>query len=143
MKKLFIAALGLSCAAANAQIQNCPADAGGALLSNARMFIGPRNDAHALHGDVEQVEDGTNIHYNFTGESPRWLVCQYGGKRIEGTAISAPEVIGGRESWIQLGPMVDTCDLAIRKAMAQTKTERTWTAVATCRKRQPPPPDMA
>jgi hypothetical protein len=142
MKKPLFAALALTCAAANAQVYKCPAEVKGTYLTSAKMLLGARDDAHALHGDVEQIAGGTNVRYNFAGESPRWLVCQYGGRRIEGTAISAPEVIGGRESWVPLDPMIDTCDLAIRKIKSKKTSESTWTAAATCNRKQPPPPDM-
>lgn len=137
MKKFVFAALALASAATNAQTYTCPAEAKGASLTNARMFIGSRKDAHALHGDVEHIEGGTNIRYHLPDEVPRWFVCQYGGKRIDGTAVSGPETIGARESWVRLDPMIDVCDLAVRKGRGSA-----WTAAAACKRKQPPPPDM-
>ena len=134
--------LALACTTANAQSYNCPNEAGGAHLTNAKILIGAPGSPHALHGDVEQVQDGTNIRYHLPDETPRWLVCQYGGKRVEGTAIAGAEVTGGRDVRIPLDPLVSACDLAIRKVGAQGIGESSRAAGLTCERRAPPPPDM-
>lgn len=142
MKPLLFTALALSCTAASAQAYKCPAEAGGSRLTNAGMQIGARHTPHALHGDVGQVKGGTNIRYNFPDGVPRWLVCHYGGKRVGGTVISGAEVIGGHEVRIALDPMVYSCDLAIREVRPPGRSDSVWTALATCQRREPPPPDM-
>ena len=143
MKTLLLAVLSLPYIVANAQSYKCPAEADGTHLSSAKIQIGKRHAGYALHGDVEQLRGGANINYTFPGGAPRWLVCQYGGKRIDGTAISGPQVIGARETWIQLDPLIDTCKLALRAPGPQAPSGRSWTAEASCKKREPPPPDMA
>ena len=50
------------------------------------------------------VSCGTDTHYSFPDDVPRWLVCQYGGERIPGSAISGARVVGGRDWWIPLEP---------------------------------------
>jgi hypothetical protein len=142
MKTPMLLILSLPCLVANAQSYRCPADFEGAHLSNAKIQIGVRQTAHALHGDVEQRQDGTNIDYTLPDDVPRWLVCQYGGRRIGGTAISGPDVIGGREAWIQLNPLIHTCKLAIRASEKLVSGASNWTAEASCKRNEPPPPDM-
>lgn len=142
MRKLLFTVLVLPCIAVNAQVYKCPAEAAGARLANAKMHIGERNGSSKLHGDVDQVAGEANIHFSFPEDTPRWLVCQYGGKRIAGTAISGADVIGGRESWIRLDPLIATCDLAIRESKPRGGNESTWTAVATCKGLDLPPPVM-
>jgi hypothetical protein len=134
--------LALICAAADAQVYNCPAEDAHIGLTNAEMRVGAHGVAYRLHGDVDQIRDGTNIHFEFPDEAPRWLVCQYGGGRIEGTAISGPGAVGSREAWIQVDPMVTTCNLAIRASKPQVKNQGTWSATATCKRKEPPPPDL-
>jgi hypothetical protein len=142
MKRRAIWMLALVCSAADAQIYRCSADDAGAGLSSAELRFGLRGNALQLHGDVDQIKGGTNIHFDLPDEAPRWLVCQYGGQRVEGTATSGPAVIGGREKWIQLDSMVTACDLAIREARTPDESKRTWTAAATCKRKEPPPPDL-
>lgn len=134
--------LALVCNAADAQVYRCPADDAHLGLTNAEMRVGARGAAHRLHGDVDQIANGTNIHFEFPDEAPRWLVCQYGGRRIEGTAISGPDAIGSREAWIRLDPMVTTCHLAIRAAKSGAKNQDAWSATASCKRKEPPPPDL-
>jgi len=145
MRRLLFAAL-LSCAVANAQVYKCPGfyptKNGNASLTNALMYFGELHGNGALHGDIEEVKGGTDIHYGFPDGMPRWLVCQYGGKRINGTAISIAQVIGGRDWWMQLDPLVDVCDLKIREAKAGNRGDVTWTATATCKGKVLPPPVM-
>jgi hypothetical protein len=129
------------CGAADAQVYRCSADDAGVSLISAEIRFGARGDAHQLHGDVDQVNGGTNIHFDLPDEAPRWLVCQYGGRRVEGTDLSGPGAVGSRELWIQLDPMVTACDLAIREARPLGH-KRTWSAMATCRRKEPPPPDL-
>jgi len=142
MKTLALMALLLACTRAEAHTYRCPAKDAGAGLTNAEIRIGERDHAHAVHGDVDQVEGGTNIHVDRASDDPAWLVCQYGGRRVEGTVISRPEAIGAREAWIQLAPTTAACDLAIRRARSQSKERQAWSATATCKSRQPPPPDL-
>lgn len=139
MKALLFAVLSLPCIVANAQSYKCPAEAEGARLSSAKVQIGTRQAGSTLHGDVEQLKDGANIDYTFPDGVALWLVCQYGGKRINGTAISGPDVIGGREVWIRMDPLINTCRLTIRMA----GRENNWTAETSCKRNEPPPPDLA
>ena len=134
--------LTLASAIANAQSYTCPNEAGGAHLTNAKVLIGAPGSPHALHGDVEQVQGGTNIRYHLPDETPRWLVCQYGGKRVEGTAIAGAEASGGHDVRIPLDPMVSACDLAIRKVARQGRRGSRHAAGLSCERRAPPPPDM-
>jgi hypothetical protein len=134
--------LALVCTAADAQVYRCPAEDAHIGLTNAEMHVGAHGAAHRLHGDVDQIKNGTNIHFEFPDEAARWLVCQYGGRRIEGTAISGPGAIGSREAWIQLDPMITTCDLAIRATNPRVKNQGVWSATATCKRKEPPPPDL-
>jgi len=142
MRVLLFVALALYCADAHTQSYKCPAENAGILLTNAQVRIGPQDAAHALHGDVNQVLDGTDIHYNLPDGVPHWLVCEYGGKRVEGSAISAPQTVAARETRIPLNTLVNACDLVIRKHVIREKGGSVWTAVATCENSKPPPPDM-
>lgn len=134
--------MSLVCATADAQVYRCPAEDAGVGLTNAEIRIGSRNDAYALHGDVDQVRGGTKIHFNLPEEAPRWLVCQYGGRRIDGTVISAPVVISGREAWIQLDLLNTECDLMIRETKLRGRDTTGWSASVICKKQEPPPPDL-
>jgi hypothetical protein len=128
MNRIIFTTLVLVCATANAQVYKCPAKDAGSALTNAEIRIGPRNGAHALHGDVDQVNGGANIHFGLPDEVPGWLVCQYGGRRPE--------------AWIQLAPMTTACDLVIRGMGRQDTDQQALLAVATCKKKEPPPPDL-
>jgi len=142
MRVLLFVALALYCADAHTQSYKCPAENAGIRLTNAQVRIGPQDTAHALHGDVNQVREGTDVRYNLPDGVPRWLVCEYGGKRVEGSAISAPQTIAARETRIPLDALVNACDLVIRKHVIRGKEDTVWTAAATCEQRKPPPPDM-
>lgn len=142
MKKVVLGMMVLTCVAANAQVYKCPAEDAGINLTNAELRIGERGTSSSMHGDVDQVANGTNIRFELTGEATRWLVCQYGGRHVEGTAISSPAVIGGRETWIQLDPMITACDLAIRRKHGSAGSTSVWSAAATCKRKEPPPPDL-
>ncbi|TFW35989.1 STY0301 family protein [Massilia horti] len=147
MKPLIIVALMLSCATAVAQVYKCPdyypSKAIPAVhLSNATMYLGELHGNGVMHGDIEQIKGGTDIHYNFPEEAPRWLVCQYGGKRVNGTAISGAQVIGGRNWWMRLDRFIDVCDLEIREKKANNRGASGWTAIATCKGKALPPPVM-
>jgi hypothetical protein len=106
------------------------------------MYLGEIHGKGAMHGDIEEVKGGTNTHYSFPEGTHRWLVCQYGGKRINGTAISDAQVIGGRDWWIPLDPLVDVCDLKIRETKTSSTGDSAWTATATCKGKVLPPPVM-
>lgn len=142
MRTFAFTLLTLACVAANAQVYRCPAIEAGTGLTNAEIRVGTRNDAHALHGDVDPTDEGANIHVNLPREAPRWLACQYGGQQVGATVISGPRAIGARELWIKLEPTITACTLVIRKAVPQGKEPPSWSAVATCEREQPPPPDL-
>jgi hypothetical protein len=151
MRRFSVVLSLLFCTAANAQIYKCPdtypVGSKGARLSSARMHFGERQGGGALHGDIAELKDGTDIHYDFPDEMsrrgmPRWLVCQYGGKRIDGTAISTAQVIGGQDWWVQLDPLVDVCDLKIRESRQGGASAGIRWAAAACRRKEPPPPVM-
>jgi hypothetical protein len=142
MKRRAVWLLALVCSAADAQVYRCPAVDGHIGLTNAEMRVGAHGAVHRLHGDVDQIGNGTNIHFELPHEVPRWLVCQYGGRRVEGTAISGPGAIGSRETWIRLDPMVTSCDLTIRATTPQVKSQGAWSATASCKSKKPPPPDL-
>lgn len=148
MRTLLCTAFLLISAVAEAQIfYKCPEvypekKSQSARLTNATMYFGELHGNGAMHGDVAQVKGGTDIRFGFPDDMPKWLVCQYGGKRISGTSISGAQVIGGRELWIQLDRFIDVCDLKIRETPAAVSTDITWTATATCKSPPPPPPDM-
>lgn len=142
MKRRTVWLLALVCGAADAQVYSCPAEDARIGLTNAEMRVGAHGAAHRLHGDVDQIGDGTNIHFELPDEVPRWLVCQYGGRRVEGTAISGPAAIGSRETWIPVAPMVTSCDLTIRATKPQAKHQGAWAATASCKSKEPPPPDL-
>jgi hypothetical protein len=146
MKRLQVVVWLSLCAPVWAQVYRCPetypADTEGHRLANADMRIGERHRQTPLHGDIADVKDGSDIHYNFPDETPRWLVCQYGGKRIGATAISPAQVVNGREWSIQLSPLADMCDLNIREHKGRGGQSSTWTAVATCTGKPLPPPVM-
>jgi hypothetical protein len=142
MKATFFAILMLACAASNAQSYKCPAKNAGAGLTSAEIRAGSRSDAHVLHGDVDHVADGTKIHFGLPDEVPRWLVCQYGGHRVDGSPISGPAAIGAHEAWIQLDPMAYACDLVIRGRRSHQPAAVAWSAEASCEKKKPPPPDL-
>lgn len=142
MKLLLLAALALPWADAPAQSYTCPAEDAGTPLSNAQVWIGQPDTPYALHGDVHQVKEGTDIRYGFPDGVPRWLVCQYGGKRVDGTAISGAEMTGARQIRIPMDPLVDTCDVTLRTKAIKGKNNRAWTALAICKQNKPPPADM-
>lgn len=142
MRLCIFAIFGVACTVANAQTLRCPAKADGAPLMNAKIMVGASDAAQSVHGDVEQRPGGTTIHYHSSDETPRWLVCQFGGARVEGSAISGADVIGGRESRIALDPLASDCELVIRHAGPQGGNDARWTAALACKRREPPPPDM-
>jgi hypothetical protein len=148
MKPIFFIAIMLSCATALGQVYKCPdryptKDAPALRLTNAMIYLGALHGNGAMHGDIEQVEGGTDIHYSFPDETPRWLVCQYGGKRVNGTVISGAQVVGGRDWWMQLDPLIDVCDLKIREPkVSNSGDSSTWTATANCKGKVLPPPVM-
>jgi hypothetical protein len=125
-----------------AKIYKCPEvhpeKNSGPRLTNATMYLGELHGQGVLHGDVAQVKDGSDIHYDFPEGVPRWLVCSYGGQRIAGTAIDPPRVVGATDWWMPVDSLVDDCNLKIREA----KGEDTWAAAATCKTREPPYPYM-
>jgi hypothetical protein len=145
MKRLHFVWL-LFCAPTHAQVYKCPdtypADKERLGLVSAEMRIGAPNSQTALHGDIADVKDGTNTHYNFPDETPRWMVCQYGGKRIGATVIAPAQVVGGREWPMPLNPLVDMCDLKIREIKGRGWGNAMWRAVATCTEKKPPSPVM-
>ena len=145
MKTLLIATLLVSCAGATAQTYRCPArypDGTPAVtLSNAAMYLGEKHGSSALHGDIEEVKDGTDTHYSFPDDVPKWLVCQYGGQRIAGSAIGGARVVGSRDWWIPLDPLIDVCDLRIREAPLDRGVSL-WSAIAVCTSATLPPPVM-
>lgn len=146
MKRLHVAVWLSLCGPVCAQVYRCPetypADKEARRLVNAEMRIGERNGRMALHGDIAGAKDGTDTRYNFPEETPRWMVCQYGGKRINATAISPAQVVDGREWWMRLNPLVDMCDLKIRARKARGRGGAMWTAVASCTEKKPPSPVM-
>lgn len=147
MKTVLFAALIVSTATAFGQGYKCPESypAKGApaiRLTNAMMYVGELHGNGAMHGDIEQVKGGTDTHYSFPDETPRWLVCQYGGKRVNGTVISGAQVVGGRDWWMQLDPLIDVCDLKIRETKVSNRGDSTWTATANCKGKVLPPPVM-
>jgi hypothetical protein len=163
MRAAFFATAMLSCSVASAQVYKCPASypttegylagthpenkeqarTGVNRLTNAMMFFGELHGKGAMHGDIEEIKGGADIHFGFPDGTPRWLVCQYGGsKRVSGTATSGPQSVGGREWWMQLDPLVDVCDLKIREIKSRDRGESTWTATAICQGTVPPPPVM-
>lgn len=142
MKQLIFVMLTLVSTAVEAQTYKCPSDNAGAALSSADIRVGAKDDARQLHGDVDQFGESTTIRVNFSGEAPRWLVCQYGGQRVEGTAISGPRAIGAYEIWVQLDPLISACELSIRRTTSQRKNQRSWAATATCKRMEPPPSDL-
>jgi hypothetical protein len=146
MKRLLVVAWLSLCVPVCAQVYRCPetypADKEGHGLVNAEMRIGERNGRTSLHGDIADAKDGTDTHYNFPDETPRWMVCQYGGKRIDATAISPAQVVDGQEWWMRLNPSVDMCDLQIRAHKGRDRGRAMWTAVAHCTEKKPPPPVM-
>jgi len=146
MKRLYVVVWLSLCGPVCAHVYQCPetypADNEGYRLVNAEMRIGERNGQMSLHGDIADVKDGTDTRYNFPDETPRWMVCQYGGKRISGTEISPAQVVNGREWWMRLNPLVDTCDLNVREHKRHGGGDSMWTAVATCTEKQLPPPVM-
>ena len=146
MKTLMFAALVVSCTGANAQTYRCPTrypsnGMPAVALSNATMYLGERHGNSVLHGDIEAVKDGTDTHYSFPDDVPKWLVCQYGGERIAGSAISGARVVGGRDWWIPLDTSIDICDLSIREA-ALDRGVSLWSAIAVCKSKTLPPPVM-
>ena len=146
MKRLLAVVCLSWCAQVCAQVYRCPetypGDREGRRLVNAEMRIGERNGQTALHGDIADVSDGSHTHYNFPDEVPRWMICQYGGKRIGATAISPAQVVNGREWPIRLNSLVDMCDLDLREHKGHGGPGSMWTAVANCTQRQIPPPVM-
>jgi hypothetical protein len=146
MRKLYVCVCLLLCAPVRAQVYQCPetspSDKEGPTLVSAEMHVGERHAQAALHGDIAEVKDGTDTHYNFPDATPRWMVCQYGGKRISATLISPARVVGGREWWMQLDPLVDVCDLKIREIKGRGRGNAMWTAIAICKGKEPPPPVM-
>lgn len=146
MKTLLYAALAVSCAGATAQTYRCPPryppnGTPAAVLSNAAMYLGEMHGNGALHGDIEEVKDGTDTHYSLPDDVPKWLVCQYGGERIAGTAISGARVIGGRDWWIPLDPRIEVCDLKLRET-AVDRGISVWEAIAICKRKALPSPAM-
>ena len=146
MKALLFAALMVSCAGAAAQTYRCPHryptnGTPAIALSNAAMYLGEKHGEGALHGDIEEVKDGTETHYSFPDDVPKWLVCQYGGERISGSTIGAARVLGGRDWWIPLDPLIEACDLKIREG-ARDRGAGLWSAIAICKSRTLPPPVM-
>jgi hypothetical protein len=146
MKPLLIATLLVSCACASAQTYRCPTrypsdGTPAGALSNAAIYLGEKHGNSALHGDVEEVRGGTDTHYSFPEDAPKWLVCQYGGKRIAGSAISGARVVDGRDWWIPLDPSIEACDLRIREA-ALDRGVSLWSAIAMCKCKELPPPVM-
>jgi hypothetical protein len=159
MRDLLFAVLVLSCASANAQVYKCPdfypikdaplagtsrvPQGGGITLdlpvTNAVMYRGDKHGNGALHGDDEPVKGGTDAHYGFPDNEPRWLVCQYGGrKRISGSVIAGHEwgaqVVGHvSEWWVPLDQKVDACDLKIREVKSGDRGNSTWAATAVCK----------
>lgn len=146
MKALVLAALVASCTGAIAQTYRCPAryPANGTpavALSNAAMYLGEKHGNSVLHGDIEEVRSGTDTHYSFPDDVPKWLVCQYGGQRIAGSALSSARVVDGHDWWIPLDPLIDVCDLRIREA-ALDRSVKLWSAIAVCKSRTLPSPVM-
>lgn len=146
MKSLLTAALVLACAGVNAQTYRCPntyptKGMPHIPLSNAAIYLGERYGKSAVHGDIEVLKDGTDIHYSLPDDIPRWLVCQYGGKRIDGTDIRAAQVVGSRDWWIPLDPSIEVCDLKIRLAKLD-KDIGPRTATTICKGKALPPPVM-
>lgn len=136
MRNVVFAVLALASGCAVGQTRDCPALAYRAALTSAKMHLGERNAGNALHGDVDLRADGARIHYTFPEAVPRWLVCQYGGTLVEATPVSGPDAAGSRELWIELDKAIEFCDLAIKRIGGRE------TARVTCKRRQPPPPDM-
>lgn len=146
MKAFLFAVLVVSCAGATAQTYRCPtrypSDGTPAItLSNAAMYLGEKHGDSALHGDIEEVKDGTDTHYSFPDDVPKWLVCQYGNERIPGSAISGARVVGGHDWWIPLDPLIEACDLKIRER-ALDRGVIPWSAIAICKGKMLPPPVM-
>lgn len=146
MKALLFATLIASCASAIAQTYRCPTryPSNGTpviSLSNAAMYLGEMHGKSALHGDIEETKDGTDTHYSFPDDVPKWLVCQYGGERISGSAINAARVVGGRDWWIPLDPLIEACDLKIREG-APGRGAGPWSAIAICKSKTLPAPVM-
>lgn len=141
MNKLCLFALSLSCTAAHAQVYHCPdtypAKKGGAHLMSAEIRVGQRN-GNALHGDIVETKDGTSVRYNLPEAMPRWMVCQYGGKRIGGTSITPGRIVDAQEWWIQLDPLSDVCDMDVNK----DGIGNGWTATAHCKGKELPTPVM-
>lgn len=146
MKAVVFAACLLFGACADAQVCRCPprypeAGASAILLSNAAIYLGEMHGQNFVHGDIEEVHGGTDTHYSLPEGVPHWLVCQYGGRRIVGTAIRSTHVDGSRDWWIALDLLVDACDLKIRQTESNGH-DGASTATAICRHKEPPPPVM-
>jgi len=146
MKTLLCAALALTSVCTSAQTYRCPTRypsnrTPAIALSSAAMYLGEKHGNSALHGDIEEVRNGTDTHYSFPDDVPKWLVCQYGGRRVAGSAIGGARVIGGQDWWMPLDPLVDACDLKIREA-ALDQGVSLWSATAICKSKTLPPPVM-
>jgi hypothetical protein len=146
MKTLLFAGLTLACAYAPAQTYHCPTHypfngTPVAALSNAAIYLGEKHGDSVLHGDIEEVEGGTDTHYSLPDDIPKWLVCQYGGERISGSAINGARVVGGRDWWLPLDPQVDACDLKLRET-APDRGGSIWSAKAICKSKALPAPVM-
>lgn len=136
MRAMVFVLLALTSGCAAGHTRHCPALAFGATLTSAKVHQGERDAGTALHGDVDQRPDRVRIQYAFPEDARRWLVCQYGGRPVAATPISGPDAIGARERWIELDARIDFCELVV-----QRRTGR-QSAQVTCKRRQPPPPDM-
>jgi hypothetical protein len=68
-------------------------------------------------------------------------VCQYDGERIPGSAISGARVVGSRDWWVPLEPLIEACDLKIRRA-APDRGVSLWSAIAICKSKTLPAPVM-
>jgi hypothetical protein len=150
MKRTFIAAVFLSCAAANADVYRCPPiypgkDAPAVPLSSAYMMWGKRPTSGPPfpsgwdQPDERAAAEGTDLHYELPANEEGWLICEYGSrKRIEGRFHDGHEwgqhmaPLAEQPWFIKPVPKDTKCMVRIREVKSRDPGRSRWTVTATC-----------
>jgi hypothetical protein len=144
MRPLIVAVLALSCAAANAEVYNCPQvypgkDWPSASLTGATMAWG--DDATGLFaGDYSTpAEEGYDAAYPIMDDEQAWLICSYGSKKRNKGKVRDGHEWNQYMEWspiqwkVKLPPKAHDCILQVREVKASAPEKSTWTVSAVCK----------
>lgn len=152
MKRMLIAVITLSCAAAHAGTYRCPQAypgkdsrviplTGAFMMFGKRPSSGPPFPSGWVTPNDLVVQEGLDQHYELSDDEEGWLICEYGSrKRIKGRFHDGHEwgqyMEGhGEQVWfIQLAPKDASCTVRTREIKSPAPNKSTWTVTATCQR---------